>query len=128
VIERSRQFIGSTPLPLPLVCAALASVRLHAAGSQMRKRLQENAGYLKDILRSAGISMPDLPGPIVFIPPQGPAQSRRLRSALLAAGIFPPYLRYPGGPPGGFFRFVISSEHTRAHLNAVASAVLFACR
>jgi len=124
VIERSRQFVGSTPLPLPLVCAALASVRLHAAGSQMRKRLQENAGYLKDILRSAGISIPDFPGPIVYILPRGAAQSRHLRSALLAGGIFPPFLRYPGGPPSGYFRFVISSEHARAHLNAVAAAVL----
>ena len=124
VIRHSQQFIGSTPLPLPLACAALASLRVHAAGSQMRKRLRENADYLKGILRSAGLEIPELPGPIVYFLPRGPAQSRRLQAALLAAGIFPPFLRYPGGPTSGYFRFVISSEHTRTHLNAVAAAVL----
>ena len=124
VIERSRQFVGSTPLPLPLVCAALVSVRLHASGNEMRKRLQENACYLKEILRSAGMEIPDVPGPIIYILPRGAAQSKGLRSALLAAGIFPTFLRYPGGPAKGYFRFVISSEHKRPHLNAVVAAVL----
>jgi len=128
VIRDSRQFVGSTPLPLPLACAALASIGLHASGNQMRKRLHANARYLKEILRSAGLDIPDFPGPIVFFVPTGAAQSRRLRSALLAAGIFPPFLRYPGGPGQGYFRFVISSEHTREHLNAAISAILFTLR
>jgi 7-keto-8-aminopelargonate synthetase-like enzyme len=124
VIRHSQQFVGSTPLPLPLVCAALASLRVHAAGSLMRQRLRENADYLKDILRSAGLEIPELPGPIVCFLPRGVAQSRKLHRALLAAGIFPPFLRYPGGPASGYYRFVISSEHTRTHLNAAAAAVL----
>ena len=92
----------------------------------MRKRLRDNAGYLKGILRAAGFDVPELPGPIVNFVPAGPAQARKLRLALKAGGIFPPFLRYPGGAPEGQFRFVISSEHTRTHLNAAAAALLAA--
>jgi hypothetical protein len=42
-----------------------------------------------------------------------------LQRALFAAGIFPPFIKYPGGPPNGYFRFVISSEHTRPQLDAL---------
>jgi 7-keto-8-aminopelargonate synthetase-like enzyme len=125
-LRHSRMFVGSTPLPPSFACAALASVALHASGNPMRKRLYENARYLKGILRAAGFDMPESPGPIVNFVPAGPAQAKKLRLALKAGGIFPPFLRYPGGAPEGQFRFVISSEHTRTHLNAAAAALLAA--
>jgi 7-keto-8-aminopelargonate synthetase-like enzyme len=40
-----------------------------------------------------------------------------LKRDLVAAGIYPPFIKYPGGPPNGYFRFVISSEHTRSQLD-----------
>ena len=51
--------------------------------------------------------------------PQRPSEATSLQRALLAAGIYPSFIKYPGGPPNGYFRFVISSEHTRSQLDSL---------
>ena len=119
ILDRSRMFVGSTPLPLPLAAAALAGVRILKAGGGLRRRLVENAAYVKAALRKAGLALAERPGPIVPLQPRPRSEAARLQRALLAAGILPPFLKYPGGPPNGFFRFVISSEHSRAQLDAL---------
>jgi 8-amino-7-oxononanoate synthase len=119
VLDRSRMFTGSTPLPLPLANAALAGVRLLRADPDLRRKLLDNAAYVKTSLRQAGLALAETPGPIVPLLPRFPREAARLRRALLAAGIFPPFIKYPGGPPNGYFRFVISSEHSRSQLDAL---------
>jgi 7-keto-8-aminopelargonate synthetase-like enzyme len=123
VLDRSRMFIGSTPLPLPLANAALAGVRILKVDAGLRRRLTGNAAYVKTALRKAGLAIAETPGPIVRLLPRRRSDAARLQRALLAAGIFPPFIKYPGGPPGGSFRFVISSEHTRAQLDSLLRVV-----
>jgi len=117
ILDRSRMFVGSTPLPLPLANAALAGIRLLKANPGLRERLVQNATYLKTALREAGLALPEAPGPIVPLLPRRPSEAARLQRALFAANIFPPFIKYPGGPPSGYFRFVISSEHSRPQLD-----------
>jgi 7-keto-8-aminopelargonate synthetase-like enzyme len=117
MLERSRAFIGSTPLPLPLANAALESLKiLTKQGSGLRKKLNQNAEYVKTALRTAGIQFPETPGPIIALFTERPSQTETLKKCLLAAGIFPPFVRYPGFAHG-WFRFVISSGHSRAQLD-----------
>jgi hypothetical protein len=47
-----------------------------------------------------------------------------LHQALLAAGIYPPFIKYPGGPASGYFRFVISSEHGRRQLDDLTKVLI----
>ena len=119
ILDNSPMFVGSTPLPLPLVNAALAGVRILKADRSLRRRLTENAAYVKTALRAAGLALVETPGPIVPLLPRRPREAARLQRALLTAGIFPPFIKYPGGPPSGYFRFVISSEHSRAQLDTL---------
>jgi 8-amino-7-oxononanoate synthase len=120
ILERSRAFMGSTPLPLPLANAAITAIKLLRREPTRRVRLHENAKWVKSALREAGFTLPDLPGPIVALPPASTARAKAMHQALLSAGIYPPFLRY-GGAGQGFFRFVISSEHPPAQLrNLVA--------
>ena len=119
----SRIFTGHTPLPLPLVCAALKSLELFSATPALRERLRENAAYVKARLRQAGVPVPDHPGPIMFLAPEKAAIVARLKKALRARGVYPSFIRYPGGPRHGYFRFAISSEHTRAQLDALISGL-----
>ena len=119
IMDRSHIFVGGTPLPLPLANAALAGVRILKATPSLRRRLLENATYVKAALRESGLPLAETPGPIVPVFPQRPSESARLQRALFAAGIYPPFIKYPGGPPNGYFRFVISSEHTRPQLDAL---------
>jgi 7-keto-8-aminopelargonate synthetase-like enzyme len=124
ILDYSHSFVGSTPVPLPLANAALQGLKLLKTDPGFRRRLVRNAAYVKDTLRAAGFAVPETPGPIAMLPPQPERETVRLRRDLLAAGIFPPFIKYPGGPASGYFRFVISSEHTKAQLDAVVKAVL----
>jgi 7-keto-8-aminopelargonate synthetase-like enzyme len=124
IVDRSGAFIGSTPLPLPLAAAALVSIDILAKNKDLRMRLVDNATYVKGRLLQGGLDIENTPGPIIQITRNNKAEVASLRGALLKAGIYPPYVKYPGGPPAGFFRFVISSEHTRAQLDTLVQTIV----
>jgi len=46
-----------------------------------------------------------------------------LRKRLLKHRVYPSFIRYPGGPRNGFFRFAISSEHRPDQLDALIAAL-----
>ncbi|HXC36658.1 MAG TPA: aminotransferase class I/II-fold pyridoxal phosphate-dependent enzyme [Candidatus Acidoferrales bacterium] len=124
IFDYSRAFVGSTPVPLPLANAALQSLKiLKTRGTRLRRKLNENAAYAKSALWDAGFEIPALPGPIIPIHAQSVHESLALKKHLLAAGIFPPFLKYPGGDANGYFRFVISNQHTRADLDRMVNAL-----
>jgi 7-keto-8-aminopelargonate synthetase-like enzyme len=111
-------------LPLPLANAALASLRIYRSrGAGSRARLNKNAEYVKFALEQAGFSIPAVPGPIIPFHPKSQLESLAFKKHLLGAGIFPPFLKYPGGDADGYFRFVISSEHTRAQLDTLINTL-----
>ncbi len=122
-LTRSHLVVGSTPLPLPLVAAALVSVKLLRCDKSLRERLFRNAEFVKGPLRQIGVRLPEEPGPIIPLMPKNQSAARRMERGLLAAGIFPPFLKYPGGPPNGYFRFVVSSEHSRQQLEALVQVL-----
>jgi len=117
IFARSGSFIGSTPLPLPLISGAITAVKIMARSDKFRTRLRSNTARLRGALREAGWRLPEHPAPVVTFPPLDANTTRNLHRALLAADILPPFLNYPGGPTNGYFRFVISSEHSRCQLD-----------
>ena len=123
IIQRSRLFTGNTPLPLPLAAAALVSLKLVRAGAKMRRQLLFNASYVKSALREAGLLLNGGPGPIVPLHPRDARDAAARQRRLLAARIHPPFIRYPGGPEDGYFRFVISSEHTGGQLDRLVQVL-----
>jgi 8-amino-7-oxononanoate synthase len=124
ILERSHLFVGSTPLPLPLVSAALQAVELLSKGKRLRRRLKQNHLLVRTSLRTAGFALPRHPGPIVALLPKGRQAAIRAKSALKKAGIYPPFVNYPGGPAAGYFRFAISSEHTSAQISNLVQTLL----
>lgn len=113
IFEHSHLFVGSTPLPLPLASAALQSIKILATDHALRTRLARNARLVKQALAPF---VPETPGPILALVPQGAGAISRLKRALLGASIYPPFIKYPGGALQGYFRFAISSEHTQEQL------------
>jgi 7-keto-8-aminopelargonate synthetase-like enzyme len=126
IIARSGIFTGSTPLPLPLACAALKSLEILQANPRMRARLNRNVKYLRRKLREGGTPAPELPGPIIALVPRNRRDANRLARRLLAADIHPPFIKYPGGPENGYFRFAISSEHAIAQLDLLGGVLVAA--
>ena len=119
IAEKSSIFVGSTPPPLPMVNAALRSVEILSKDAGLRRRLKQNTAYVRNALRTAGLPVSNHPGPIVSLVPEDKEVANKLSSALLAAGIYPALIKYPGGPVNGYFRFVISSEHNRQQLDCL---------
>jgi 8-amino-7-oxononanoate synthase len=124
IIARSGIFTGSTPLPPPLAWAALESIAVLKKDRRLRERLDRNVRHLRQRLREGGIDVPENPGPVIALTPVNPAKAARLSRRLMAAGIHPPFIRYPGGPKSGSFRFAISSEHTFAQLDLLADVLV----
>jgi 7-keto-8-aminopelargonate synthetase-like enzyme len=110
-IVSTRIFAGQTPLPLPLTYACVEAMDLLKPGSSLRTRLNENLDYLGSQT------------PVIQITSESPAA---LKTKLLKSKIYPSWIRYPGGPTQGSFRFAISSEHTKAQLDGLMS-VLRSC-
>jgi len=113
----SAMFAGSTPLLLPLASAALKAMQLLRRDPGLRCRLSQNTQYVKTALRARGLSVPQTPAPIVCIVPRTAVETAKMRKRLLAPGVFPSFIRYPGGPEAGYFRFVVSSEHSKKQLD-----------
>jgi len=124
IMGASNSFIGATPLPLPLAAAAATALDLLKANPAWRTQLFANADFVKAALRAHGIPLPETPGPIISLPVAPPKQLAQLRRALLAAEIYPSFIQYPGGPAEGYYRFVISSEHTRRQLKTLIEVLI----
>lgn len=123
ILEHSWAFIGTTPLPPPMAGAALAALKIMRREPARRKRLFQNVSYLRMRLRESGWDIAETAGPIVRLPALDEKNSTELKLRLLAAGIYPPFLKYGSASGGGYFRFVISSEHKREHLDKVVAVL-----
>jgi 7-keto-8-aminopelargonate synthetase-like enzyme len=78
--------------------------------------LFENVSFVRQGLDRQGLALPETPGPILAAKPTTRAAAKSIKQLLLSSGIYPPLISYPAGPPSNYFRFVISSEHTRPQL------------
>lgn len=122
ILARSRSFVGTTPLPPPLAGAALESLKILSRDTARRKKLFANLSWLRGKLRAAGWEISETPAPVVRLPDLNDLEVERLKKSLLAAGIYPPFVKY-GAAARGTFRFVVSSEHTRAQLQNLAAVL-----
>jgi 7-keto-8-aminopelargonate synthetase-like enzyme len=128
VLRRSASFASTTPPPPAAAAAALKALRRLEVDPGMRDRLRAHVQDVRSALVSAGLAGPgsDLSlgqSPIVGIVPQTKAECEAMRRRLVAVGIFPSLIRYPGGPPAGLFRFGLSSEHTRGQVRSLIKAL-----
>ena len=104
----------------PLAGAALEALKIMQHEPARRRKLFQNLRYVRTQLSAGGWKIAETPGPIVRLPPLSEKEAAELKLRLLAAGIYPPFLKYGNTSGAGVFRFVISSEHTRAQLEALA--------
>jgi 7-keto-8-aminopelargonate synthetase-like enzyme len=123
IIESSLMFAGSTPLPPPLAYAALTALGLLRTDAGLRGRLEANVQHVKGRLLERGANVPNTPAPIIAWETSSPTMARTVRRRLLAAGVYPSFIHYQGGPAAGYFRFAISSEHTRQQLDDLLRAL-----
>ena len=124
IVAKSRLFAGSTPLPLPLAAAALQAVQTLKTDHSLRRRLHDNIVYLQAPLIQRGLSIGGSNSPILSLVPRSSRDAQALKRGLVAHGVYPSLIAYPGGPASGYFRFAISSEHSRRQLDALIAALI----
>ncbi len=123
IIQVSGMFAGSTPLPLPLAYAAKKSIGIVQAHPEIRRRLNRNVERVKTALSGGRFSIPATPAPIIAYTPTNGQEVESLKKELIKRSVFPSFIRYPGGPKNGYFRFVLSSEHSEKQLDALIEAL-----
>jgi 8-amino-7-oxononanoate synthase len=121
--QNSLAFIGSTGLALPLASAAIQSIAYFLINRHIIGELQNRSLFLKEKFRQIGFDIPKSPAPIVSITYYDKQKNKKLSQLLIANGIYPPFINYPGAPPGGHFRFAITSNHTDEQVNILYETV-----
>ena len=127
VVERSRTFTGATPLPPPLAAAALRSLELLREHPEMITGLRARTFRARARIRAMGLPSCASPAPILSVTHGDEAKNGRLRALLLENGIYPTFTTYPGCPPGGHFRFALSSLHTDGDVERLLEAIERSC-
>ncbi|MCP4454549.1 MAG: pyridoxal phosphate-dependent aminotransferase family protein [Planctomycetes bacterium] len=110
---KSPAFTGCTGLALPLAAAAIESIAYVTANLDRVTDLQTRSLALKRQFSDLGFAMPYTPTPIFSITHHDVHKNERLKRSLLAQGIYPPFIHYPGSPKGGHFRFILTSATTQ---------------
>ena len=124
--DRSLAFVGSTPLAPPLAAGANRAVRYLAENPDLIRTLKERAEGLRVQLSSLGFALPDTAAPIFSITCGGESANQQLSRGLLAAGIYPSFINYPGAPSGGHFRFIVTSTTTDEQTALLIDAIRLA--
>jgi 7-keto-8-aminopelargonate synthetase-like enzyme len=120
---RAGAYLGSSAPPLAIAAAITAAVvRVHRLPGRVR-RLQELARRLSTALPTRPEILNDPRTPVTAIHPRDAAQAQRLSEALTQAGFVPPWIRYPGGPGGGFFRIALKATHSRSQVDRLSRAI-----
>jgi 7-keto-8-aminopelargonate synthetase-like enzyme len=109
---------------LPLAAAALQALQVLKADHSLRCRLRDNIDYLQAPLIKSGLSIGGTSSPILSVIPRNTREAQALKRGLVAHGVYPSLTAYPGGPESGYFRFAISSEHSRRQLDALIAALI----
>ena len=120
---RAGAYLGSSAPPLAMAAAVTAAL---ARVDRLPGRLRR----LQALLRRFSGALPDRPQilndprtPVTAIHPRDADQARRLNEALAGAGFVPPWIRYPGGPAGGFFRIALRANHSAGIVDRLAGAI-----
>ncbi len=120
MLSRSHAFAGGSPVSLALVAGGMKSLQiLRKRGGRLRRKLQANMAPLRRLESVTGVPAGEHVGPMFSFAPRTANSQERLSSRLLGEGIYPPLIRYGGGPADCFFRFAISTAHTPEQLGTL---------
>ena len=121
--ENSLAFIGSTGLALPLVAAAIESISYLTSHRNIIQELLNRTLQLKEKFRQLGFDIPHSPAPIISITFYDEKKNKNLFDILIEKEIYPPFINYPGSPPGGHFRFALTSNHTAKQIDLLFETI-----
>lgn len=122
-VRTAGAYVGSTAMPLAVPSGILAALRVMRAEPGRVRRAQGNQRRLFERLPEHPAIRGNPETPVTAVNPSSSVEAEAVREALLDAGIYPTWIRYPGGAADGFFRFAVGSEHTESEVDRLATAI-----
>jgi len=124
LINKSRSFIYTTAMPPALAQASRAALQIIREGGPLRRKLQENADYLRAQIQALGFDTMNSSTPIIPISVKDPVQAMAMSKRLLEQGIFVQAIRPPTVPVGtARLRLTVMATHTQEDLNRLLNAL-----
>ncbi|MBY0523071.1 MAG: glycine C-acetyltransferase [Gemmataceae bacterium] len=121
--QRSRPYLFSNALPPMITMAALKALELIADSGELRKRLHDNAAWLRSGLENAGFKLKPGKHPILPVMLGDAALATKMADKLLEKGIYVIGFSFPVVPVGqARIRIQVSAAHTPEQLNQAAQA------
>ncbi len=123
LINRARSFIYSTALPPPVLGAALAALHIVKNEPERRRRLWNNAAFLRHGLSRLGYRLAETQSPILPVLIGDEGTTMALCTALLKRGVFAHGIRPPTVPEGtSRLRVTPTAAHTEEELDQALQA------
>ncbi|OGX23324.1 MAG: 8-amino-7-oxononanoate synthase [Omnitrophica WOR_2 bacterium RIFCSPHIGHO2_02_FULL_45_21] len=123
LINRSRSFIFSTALPPALCASAVETIDIIEEDGSLRKRLWDNANFLRNGLQSLGFDTLASQTPIIPVLTREPKLTMEFSQELFKEGIFVQGIRPPTVPEGFCrLRVTVMATHTLNDLQFALSA------
>lgn len=117
LINRSRSFIFSTALPAALCASAIEAIDIIEKDGSFRKRLWDNANFLRKGLQSLGFDTLASQTPIIPVLTREPKLTMDFSRELFKEGIFVQGIRPPSVPEGSCrLRLTVTASHTKDDL------------
>lgn len=117
LINRSRTFIFSTALPAGLCAGAIKAINIIKKDGSLRRRLRDNADFLRKGLQSLGFDTLQSQTPIIPVLTGEPKPTMEFSRGLFKEGIFAQGIRPPSVPEGASrLRVTVMATHTISDL------------
>ena len=124
LINKSRSFIYTTAMPPALAQAARVSLQIIRKESQLRRKLQENADYLRAKLQVMGFDTMLSNTPIIPVLVKDPMRAMAMSKRLLQQGVFVQAIRPPTVPAGlARLRITVMATHTQEDLEHLLNSL-----
>lgn len=116
-VKSGNVLTGSSSPPNASVAAALKGIEIIKNNPEMRKKLWDNAAYLKKGIKGLGIATDENYLPIVTFTSDSMKSMQQLHKALMDKDIYIQYVKYVGSGSEGVLRIVMTSEHTKKQID-----------
>lgn len=115
---------GASGPPTPVAAASACALELLQRHPELRLRLRDNVRAVRSGLRQLGLSVEELPTPIVPVQAGTAEQMQRLQAELQQRGIIVPYMAaYSGLGPAGALRVAVFATHTDEMIQRLLDAL-----
>ena len=122
--NRARPYVFSTAFPEATAAAALQALEIVSREPHRRQQLLARAGWLRDVLNSAGLSVGDSQSQIIPVIVGDPTRTMHAAAELRRRGLLVPGIRPPSVPDGeSLLRISLSYLHEEDQLRQLQSAL-----